>query len=401
MFKKIFCLMLVTLLMLACLVACQNDSEVPADSEPATDSGEPSDTTDPNNGDDDQPGNSSKTLELNSSTTAVRLLGGRMIATDTYITCDQAGSGIEFSLVNTGKTITFSVETSAPCKFVAYVNGAPAVSIEGNELFTVNGKGMITISNLDSGEITVRLIKLNGADTATAQLNSIVYVGEMSTTAPDGAQGYIEFVGGSLPSDNVMLSDAFAIAKAKNAEYSILSELSLLCGETDLSAAYLLQSSKRGTAAYDFAKKAKTVVVDLGAADYALSKTDNSVTSEVFAEKYEALLEAIISSNGTEDAPCRVICVYDMANGAFARAVNDVCANLGGQSAGIYTCQKISGDDGLMSSDEQEEYLTRLASVIELAEAGTITEERMSSAESGDGMKVSYKDFVKVSVDTQ
>ena len=195
-----------------------------------------------------------------------------------------------------------------------------------------------------------------------------------------------------------MLSDAFAVASANGAEYSILSELSLVCGNTDISAAYALRSSKRDTTAYDFAKKATLVIVDLGAADYALSKTNSSVTAKAFAEKYKALIETIIDKNGTANAPCRVVCIYDSANGDFARAVTDVYAELGRQEAGIYTCQRISGDDGVMSNTEQADFMKRLQAVIELAKAGSITDRPMNSTENGNGMDVSYKDFVEVTV---
>jgi len=402
--------MLVALLLVSCLAACGTDPEEPADSASGTDTAALAETTPPaadtepaepdtepdTDDENKKPIVTANTLVLNASAQGIRLLGGRTLATDKEILCDQAGSGVEFTLINSGKTLTFSVETDGPCYFRVYVNGAVANTINGDELHFVDGKGMVMISGLKGGEQKIRLIKVSGADTATAQLTSVLYTGVISKTAPKGEEGYLEFVGGTLPSDDVTLSDAFALAKACEAEYSILSELSLLCGETDLSAAYAQRSSERDNTAYGFDKKAKVVIVDLGAADYALSKTDSTVTAEAFAEKYQAMIETIIENNSETDSPCRVVCVYDAANEAFADAVTAVYEAIGKQSAGIYVCTRNSGEDGVMSSDEQTAYLKVLKNTVAYAEAGMVTDKPLENGGTdGTGLSVSYKDFVK------
>ena len=99
-------------------------------------------------------------LELNASAKGISLIGGRTFATDSGIYCDQAGSGIEFNLFNTGKTITFSVGTSASCYFKAFVNDVPVMAPNGSELHYISGKGMIIVSGLIAGQQTVRLVKI-------------------------------------------------------------------------------------------------------------------------------------------------------------------------------------------------------------------------------------------------
>ncbi|MBE6546675.1 MAG: hypothetical protein E7668_04460 [Ruminococcaceae bacterium] len=420
--KKLLAILLATLLLLS-LVACGKDPEEPAETEAGTESSAPADTAKPtptpddeskdddeqappdDEGDDDEI--ETVTVDLNKNTKGIKLLGVRSVLSDSQINCDHSGSGIEFVLRNTSLSLAIEANSSAPCRFKAYVNGALFESPMGDEYYEINGKSVITMSGLPLGNITVRLVKITDQALAMAELTKMTFSGILSSSTPEAEDLYIEFVGGAeavgtglaegegYAAQDVTKAYSYLLAEKLDADYAITS-VSAATALTDVAALYAKASPVRDAEAeYGFARKADVVVVDLGAVDAALSATDDTVTPEAFAERYEALLTAIRAKNGED---CKIVCVYTSAMGDFGTAVLNACrVEMGGQQEGFYSCQMAMGEDKALDAVEREAFLTLLETVTETALEGTITERELETGENGDGLKVDFKeDFVPV-----
>ncbi|MBE6546278.1 MAG: hypothetical protein E7668_02405 [Ruminococcaceae bacterium] len=394
MLKKILCMTLVSLLLLASFTACGKDAEEPvATDDTAVTTDEPQQTPldetpeQPEDGKTEEEGEQKEeetelengTVLLNASTKGIKLIGGRRIASDSYIACDYYRSGIEFVLHNAGLAVTIHAKTSAPIRFEVYVDGTLKQSINGANFFEVNGEGMISLAGVSGGMHTIRVVRITGQEAGTAELTAVTYSGVLSTTAPANEDLYVEFVGNSAIS-----SYATSVVAELDADYSILSASDYaIGGQTDMSTVYGLASPERSeTTAHDFARKADIVVLDL-------RSVANTVNADAFTEAYETLLETVRTKNGSD---VKIICIYNNTDGEYATAIAAACKALGGQeNAGIYTCRMESGSDGQMSADEYSAFAQTLTTVIGHALDGLITE--LDTETNGDGLNVSYNDF--------
>lgn len=402
MLKKIFCMMLVSMLLVTCFAACNKGEEEPplvSDTQSESDTTQ-ADTTEPpavtpdsdsgteeedngNNGGENNGGtenDGTTTTPLNSSTPGIRLLGERRIASDSYIACDMLGSGIEFTLHNAGEALSIQVQTSAACRFEVYVDGVLKTPLTGGNYFEVSGNGMISLAGIGSGNRLIRVVRITEQSAATAQFTSLTYSGVLSATAPTSADMLLEFVGTAG-----VFTYANALAAEMDADISILMNSAYTVGaDVNVSAIYGLASPERNqTQAHAFARKADIIVLDLSAAEAA--------DAEDFTAAYRALLETVRAKNG---ADAKIICVYDDADSESATALKNLCKALGGQKeAGIYTCRKNSGSDGEMSAEEQATFMETLITVTGYAADGIITERLLDTETSGAGLDVSYNDF--------
>lgn len=415
--KKIFAVFL-SLLLLLHLASCAKDkgSVDVSDSSALSDSADNEQSADDTNDDsdideDDKGSNDDKAIVLNKNTPGIKILGGRGIASDTQINCDPSGSGIEFIINNRSSSLMIEATSSAVCRFKVFVNGDLHKNAFGSDYHEINRNGIIILQNLPTGEVTVRVIKITDQYTSTAQLTKLSFDGEIKTdSAPTDRELYIEFIGGSelsgaFASDgakaeqDITGSYGYLLAEKMEADYSIfsLSSNMALTKTADVAAFYSKASPARDTdAIYDFSRKANVVVVDLGSVDAALSATDATITSERFAEKYEMLLDAIREKNGET---CKIICVYTPGEGEFGTAIKDVCKNkMGGQSGGVYTCQRSTGANGILGIQESIDFCNKLKTYVEAAIIGKLIEGELTSETNGDGLKVSFKDnFVPIS----
>lgn len=422
--KKIFAILLIGL-MLVQFVSCANDTDNINDLENSnsTDTTEdniPTDSNDNNNDDNDDDSNNVSDenkeneddfVALNKNTQGIKFLGVRSIASDAQINLDWSGSGIEFVINNQSSSLMIEASSSDTCRFKVFVNGTLHKSILNEEYYEIHKKGIITLQNLPTGELTIRVIKITDATLATAQLTKLVFTGNIITDkVPTDKELYIEFIGGTEVSgmfasggtyanQDVTASYGYILAESMEADYSILSLAAnmALTKATDVATIYSKASPLRDIEVnYDFARKANVVVLDIGAVDAALSLADQTVTAEAFAEKYEELLTAIREKNGYD---CKIICVYTPIMGAFGTAIKNICENkMGGQSAGIYLCQRTTGENGVLSVEENKAFYQKLEKYVEAAISGKTIGGELGAEESGEGLNASFKDdFVPVS----
>jgi len=343
--KKIFAAFLALLLLLQ-LASCAKDKDSVdgADSATTTDSADNDQSFDDTNGDSDidedsKGSNNDKAIVLNKNTQGIKLLGGRGIGSDTQINCDPSGSGIEFVINNRSSSLMIEASSSAVCHFKVFVNGNLHKNAFGDDYHEINRRGIITLQDLPTGEVTIRVIKITDQYTSTAQLTKLSFDGEIKVdSTPADKELYIEFIGstelsgvfssdGTKTEQDITRSYGYLLAEAIEADYSILTTTCdmALTKTADVAAFYLKASPARDTdAIYDFSRKANVVVVDLGSIDAALSATDTTITAELFAEKYEMLLDAIREKNGEA---CKIICIYTPDEGEFGIAIKNVCKN--------------------------------------------------------------------------
>lgn len=415
--KKLSALLL-ALCMLLGMVSCdfftitdpEDFTETPSDTtdtvteDITTGTSEEKDTSTPENND---PPVDENVILLNSNTKGIKILGERYIPSNAQINCDWSGSGIEFSAFLTDRTVSFEVISSGTCYFRAYVDGAPWKTITGGTYYQVGASGLITLSGLPAGQHTIRLVKVTEASLATAAITKMRMTGVLQTTAPSKSDLYVEFVGGAETvgmgliatnkndhtAEDVTLAYPYLIANALKSDYAITAlsqSIPLSTNGADAMGLYQLASPGRSeTEAYSFARKANAVVVNLGASDFA-AREQEGVTAEAFAASYEAFLQLIREKNG---ADCKIVCIYDAYCGEFSTAITNTLSKLGGQAAGFYSCQMTSGD-GVMSVSEQAEFAVSLQTVLELALDGIITERELDTEENGDGLDISYDDFI-------
>lgn len=373
---------------------------------------EVTDTTSPDEGD-KKPGNEEEdkdVLKVNSSTAGIKLLGKRAVVSDSQINCDWSGSGIEFSVFLTDRTVSLEVQTDGPCYFRAYVDGAEWKTLTGSVYHQVSGgKGVINLTGLTPAkQHTIRIVRVTDAMFGTAAITKIKMTGVLQTTVLSDSNLYIEFVGdaetvgmGKIASgkndytaEDITLAYSYQLAQCMNAEYSVVAQSSSLPlslnGELALGLYQLAAPNRDDSAVYDFAKKPNVVVVNLGTDDFTNCGEDG-VSAEAFAIAYESLIRLIAEKNGTD---CRIVCVYDNAWGDFATAISTVVSKLGGQNAGVYTCQRVAGEDGVLDATEQATLLVALQSAVNNALNGVITERELDTETNGDGLDVSYDDFV-------
>ncbi|MBQ7384391.1 MAG: hypothetical protein IJV72_06335, partial [Clostridia bacterium] len=347
---------------------------------PAQTTGGNAGPTDDGDGDDgdDLPEASLTTTELNSTTAGIKILGERQYVSEEekQINCDWTCSGIEFVLNSLGGSITLEAESDKPCYFRAYVNGVEWNNIGSSPYFIVNGKSTISLKDVPTGEVTVRLIKVTGHTLARAQLYSMSYYGTLRENAPADKDLYIEFVGdsiscgwgvvgnhdGTYAAQDGTYAYPYLLSQRLNADYAVtaLSGQGVIfhgTGFPNMTSGYLMSSPLRNaTAMYGFERKADIVVVNMGTNDY-IKRGTNGINAETFADAYKAMLETIREKNGED---CKIVCVYNTMNDTFAEQIVSVCRELGGIAEGFYTFKLERTASGHPTIEENATYTEAL-----------------------------------------
>ena len=349
------------------------------------------------------------TVKLTAETAGIKILGERMLVSEEeQINCDWTCSGIEFVLNSLGGEISFAAGSDKPCYFRAYINGTEWKT-GVNPYYTVNGNSTITLKNVPTGELTVRLIKVTGHTLARAQLYSMTYYGTLSETAPADNDLYIEYIGDSIScgwgvvgdhdgnynSQDGSLAYPYMLSQRLNADYSVtaLSGQGLIFygkNMQNLYNGYLLSSPLRDeTALYQFERKSDLVVINIGTNDYSKRGSDG-ITAESFAKTYKSFIETIRAKNG---ANCKIVCLYNTMNDTFAESIASACYELGGISAGIYTFEMDRAASGHPTIAENEDYTDALEAFLKDVLAGNIENPYLDSEATGDGMSAGVSQF--------
>lgn len=412
---KRFLLCLLSAVLILGLTACTSGETLPDNTEstPAESVGgdESTDTGENNGGEEEpKPQGEPTTLELNSNTKGIKILGERYIESDEQINCDWTCSGIEFVINSNGGSITFEAGSNKPCYFKAYVDGKEWKSTNGETYLKVDGETDISLSYISAGEHTVRLIKVTGHTLALAQLYSMTYYGTVSETAPAKNDMYIEFIGDSICCGyGVIGSDTndgtytaqdgsfaypYLVARGLRADYSVtaLSGQGIVSGGVcNMTKGYLLSSPLRdGEEKYGFERKADVVVINMGTNDYRNADKYN-LDVESFRVAYEAMLKTIKEKNGDE---CKIVCLYNTMNDTFASSILAACANRGGEKAGIFSYQMTKAAKGHPNMAEHVNYFNALLPIVQNAyntkvEVGN-KDAALSTLPSGYGMSVDF-----------
>lgn len=322
---------------------------------------------------------------LTPNTAGIKILGERYYTSndEQQINCDWTCSGIEFVLNSSGGDIIFQAGSDKPCYFRAYVNGVEWKNAD-SDYYTVDGNSKITLKNVPAGEQTIRLIKVTGILLGNAQLYNVSYKGEIVETAPVDKDVYIEFLGDSIscgwgvvgPKDYTYaaqdgsLAYPYLLSQRLNVDYSILglSGQGVIfhgTGIPNMTDAYPKSSPIRSeTDLYGFDRKADVVVVNIGTNDYTY-RQGAGITEQMFADAYKALLQSILDANG---ADCKIVCLYNTMNDTFGDAIPNVCNELGGTDAGIYSFKmnrtSMGGPAGHPTVEENVAYADALESFI-------------------------------------
>lgn len=326
---------------------------------------------------------SKTTYPLDSNTAGVKLLGVRNVPSEQFITCDWSCSGFEMNVTcEAAGDIIFHATANAGCYFRAYIDGAA-----WGEYYVVGTTPReIVLKDVPAGAHTVRLIKVTGHTLACAQVTDVCFAGGISETAPAQKDLYIEFVGDSIccgwgmigtkdgqyTGQDGSLAYPYLVAEAMNADYSVtaLSGQGLLMGNPGMTEGYLMTSPKRDTSAYDFARKADIVVINIGTNDYGY-RNQYGITSEQFGQAYLAFLQTVREKN----PECRIICIYNTMNDTWSEALKGAVDLAGGEASGISLVKFSRAASGHPNIAEQASYASVLKPVIErvLAEMTSVT----------------------------
>ena len=320
MLKRVLAILLSSVLLLG-VVSCAKDSETAEDT---TDTQTEAPFAEESDGDDKkedkkeqtnkEPVGEPTTMQLNSSSKGIKILGERYVESESQINCDWTCSGIEFVIESNGGPISFKADSNKPCYFKAYVDGKELKSDEGEKYYEVSGQTEVQLGYVSSGKHTVRFIKVTGHTLATAQLYSMTYYGKVSETAPADNKMYIEFVGDSIScgwgvigenggeysDQDGSLAYPYLLARALNADYSVtaLSGQGVVSGGVcNMTKGYVRTSPLRDdTKMYGFERKADVVVVNIGTNDYT-HRDKYSLTVDSYQEAYKYLLLTIKDKN--------------------------------------------------------------------------------------------------------
>ena len=354
--------------------------ETQTDTKGVTQNTAPVDTDDP---EESKRPNSDETVTtvLTPNTAGIKILGERYYAApgEQQINCDWTCSGIEFVLDSFGGDVVFQAGSDKPCYFRAYVNGVEW-SNANSDYYTVDGSALIILRDVPEGLQTIRLIKVTGILLGNAQLYSVSYQGEILENAPADKDVYIEFLGDSIscgwgivgPMDHTYSAQdgsyayPYLLSQRLNVDYSIvgLSGQGLIFHGADvpnMTDGYLMSSPIRnGTAFYSFSRKADVVVVNIGTNDYTY-RQGAGITEQSFAEAYKKLLYRILERNGSD---CKIVCLYNTMNDTFGNTVPDICNELGGTNAGIYSFKMTRTASGHPTIEENVAYTDALEAFI-------------------------------------
>lgn len=379
--KKLLSLLLTFILVLLCLASCADNSGENEDS--STDvsldtSVETNEDTTDDEDDEFVPTSDKKSLRINYNTAGIHVFGKRVFEDRNYLACDYSGSGIEFVIEAEGGDLTVVTRTSAECRFLVTLDGE-VQTYDGKAYATVNGDGNIVVSKLTAGKHTVKIVKLTSYETSRAAFRTLEFYGTFLTKeVPADNEGYIEFLGGSAAaglcadgSEDATLAYAYDLALRARTEYTImaLADEGLL---SDISKAYLCASIERDASTeYDFALTPSLTVIHVGS---------NGQDAETFAAAYKKLCEAVKENNGKLS---KVLCVYSNTDTVALGAVTAVCAELGGEEAGMFSIGVSVKDSGALSAAEQKALADAIAPAMEKALEAEVTAGSVNT-ETGD-----------------
>lgn len=312
-----------------------------------------------------------KTYKISDSTTGIKVLGERHLASTEQLNCDWTGSGLELNVYHTGGNITFNASATANCYFRAYVDGEVWNNADNTPYYTVfNSKTKIVLQNVPAGDHVIKLIKVTGYTIARAEVLDVTFAGTIKETAPADKELYIEFVGDSIccawgtigtkdgkyTGQDGTVAYPMMVADALDADYSVtaLSGQGLVyCGapNPNMQTGYLYGSSLRSTEAqYAFERKADIVVVNIGTNDYNKRAT---VSADDFGDAYLEFLKTIKEKNGED---CIIFCLYNTMNNTFFEKILAACEEFGGEAKNVYTVKMIEATRGSSDHPSLEEH---------------------------------------------
>ena len=350
----------------------------------------PDQTEEPGQNEPEPPDGIEKTLRLTGTTTGIHIFGKRLYVDRNYLACDYSGSGIEFVVESDGGSLEVATRTDAECRFLVTLDGE-VQQYDGAPYATVNGDQDIVLSNLSAGKHTVKIIKLTGYEQARAAFLTLHFYGTLLTdeAAPD-QDVYIEFLGGSAASGIGSAGDytdqdatrayTYLLAEQAEAEYSILA-----LADSDLmeqmSQAYLCSSIKRDAETlYAFEKKADVTVIHIGSA---------GEDAASFTAAYRALVASIHENNGMRS---KIVCVYHTSDTIAATAISTICAELGGEEAGMFSVGVSQQDTGALTAEEQQALADEIAPVLEEAIAAEVTAGMLEVGSGDADMSIDHND---------
>ena len=355
-----------------------------------------------------------KTVNLNSDSEGIKILGERILEDSEQLNCDWTCSGFEFVAEIKGGNLSVRTSVSSPAYFRVYVDGEEWKNADGTPYFPIEGTQNLVIFGIPVGVHTIRIITVTGYTLSRAQFYSMTFYGELLTEqVPADHDLYIEFVGdsiscgwgtigdygGAYTDQDGALAYPYQIAQEMNVDYSVtaLSGQGLLMGNPGMTKGYLYGSPLRSTETeYAFSRKADIVVVNIGTNDYGYRNQYN-ITEEAFRKAYRDFLLTVFQKNGEA---CKIYCLYNTMNDTYADAILEVCEELGGEEAGIYTFRMNRITPGKHPSlEEHRMYTEVLTDFIKQTKDQEVssqhpgqTDAPLTVIEAGNGIEVSYSD---------
>lgn len=345
-----------------------------------------------------------KTVLLHGEVEGVRRLGSRYLASDKQWNADWVGSGLELVIDCKGGNLTLRTSADNPCRFRAWVDGEVWNNTDGTPYYTVNGVKNLVLADLPAGVHTVRVIRVTDGTMTLAHFFNVTFFGtlladrmpadqplNMEFLGADAMSGLGVLGGSGVEGADGSLAYPYLTAGALGADYAItsLAGRGLVTGTPALSAAYLLSSPLRDGTSYDFARAADFTVIDVGNADFA-----SGVRQSAFREAYIRLLRTVSEKNGTGK---KIYCVW-RADDGFAALLSDICLEMGGTDAGIYTLCLPAAAGESAAAAEQQAYADALAACIRETKDAPVTDApglrpgEILTKDQGEGVRIGYDD---------
>lgn len=345
----------------------ENSEDTSKDETPAT---QPDDDGDDGDGDsaDDSKKSDEKVVDLSNPTkkydlaenrSKVKVIGRSSVVSD-GITCDFTAAGIEFK-VNASGIVNLKLTATAETYFTVIVDG-----VRASERYRVgSGTATLAVAELESaGEHTISVLRQTEPQRSLCVLNSLSFRGTLLDAPADNTR-YIEFIGdsitcgaGNLISDtsanaNLAIHQdgtqafSYLTAKALGADYSIVgcSGIGVTYGYrtfTENEFYTKLSYYRSLTDSYVPTRVPDAVVINLGTNDKNKTASSGFVEAD-FKADVEELIELIRATYNT-DVP--IIWTYNMMNGGYIDEISAVITALGGESAGLYTCELNRNTEG-------------------------------------------------------
>lgn len=325
-------------------------------------------------------------VRLSASAENVIRLGERENDSDSFLECNGPGSGFEIRMRTEGGTVGVRVTTSGACDFRIWIDGEAQTAPDGSLYFSVTGNRMIEMTGIADGGHTLRVLRVSGG-TAEAKLYAAVFRGEL-LPAESAGRLFVEFLGDEMTAGVRLGGDRDDAALA----YSCLTAAML--GSDLAVTAYpgagtgtLLSSY--GTAG-NFGRFADIVVLNIGVHDLA-AQTD----AAVFAERYGELLVSLKKVNTSQ---CKVVCVVNFADEAYAQAIRETCARLGGETYGYYCYESGLETDGTLTPEEHEALARGLSAYLEQIAPLPVEDNTLQAEENGTGLEIGWnsKEWTKL-----